>query len=54
MVNTFNSKYPPINLDDSYGKVITIDGYVVNGVVDYLISVSLGTLEGGTSPHVDC
>jgi hypothetical protein len=50
MVNTFNSKYPPISLDDSYGQVISIDGYVVNGVVDYLISVELGTLEGGSSP----
>lgn len=50
MVNVFNSKYPSVNLDGQYGQTVSIDAYVVNGVVDYLISVTEGSLTGGTSP----
>lgn len=50
MTNTQGSIYPPINLDNSYGQVVRVTLDKVDAVVDYLASITLGTLNGGTSP----
>jgi len=44
------STYPSISLDQSYGQTISIDLYRVDLVHDYVFSIVLGTLSGGTSP----
>ncbi len=44
------STYPAISLDQDYGQTITVDLYRVDLVHDYVFSIVLGTLSGGTSP----
>lgn len=50
MTNLNGSIYPEISLDGSYGQVVKVDLDKVDGIVDYLFNITLGTLNGGTSP----
>ncbi len=45
-----SNKYPSVGLDSSYGTTVTISLDKVDMVYEYVISVALGTLSGGTSP----
>ena len=46
MVNTQGSIYPPISLDNSYGQTVRVQLDKVDGIVDYLLNINLGTLDG--------